>query len=200
MYYLWNYISERWGIPPSIEMLLVADLADEDLLKIDVVFEIFQQTEADVIKEQNNIEDNEKDPEWAYIKERQLSVKQTVNSHTFVVSLFHIIEKVLKARLAELNEDLRFERKEFDKVIYEISTYPKGFDVKRFRSYKKIKLLQEVANCAKHSLEVDKALETKHHTFKFRHELPYLGPFLHESEIVPSCWDFIREVYEHVEY
>lgn len=198
MHYLWNYISERWGIPLTMEAFLVEDLADEDLLKIDVTFEIFKETEADVLKTQSKIEDHEKDPEWAYIKEKQLLAKQTVNSHTFAISLFHIIEKVLKARLVELNEDLRFERKEFDKVIYEISTYTKGFDATRFRSYKRIKLLQEVANCAKHSLEVDRALAAKHHSFKFRNELPYLGTFLHDNEIVPACWDFIREAYEHV--
>ena len=196
---LWNYMAERWNIPIKMESFIFEDLAEEDLLKIDVAFELFRDAEEQLIKSQDNLEEHEKDPAWAHIEGNKITLKKAINSHIFVIYLFHTVEKVLKSRLTVLDENLKFEQISFAEIIYRISTYRKGFDVTKFENYNEIKLLQEVANCAKHGLEVDKSLAKKHSTFIFRQELPYLGEFIHDYNLVPSCWSFICEVYECVE-
>ena len=198
MNYLWNNFLHIWNISPSIESSIIEMLAEDDLLKINATFEIFTEIEEIIIKKQNDIDDHEKDPEWIAIKEHQLHVKKIINSHNFVISLSNIIKNVLMKKLIELNSDYNdtYTIINFDQIILEISNNPNGFDPKTFQDYGKIKLLQKVSNVAKHSLKVDIDLTSYHSSFKKNDELPYLGDFLHDKNIIPACFDFIRYIYK----
>jgi hypothetical protein len=205
MEHLWNYLRERWVSqtgPLTMESLNKEFFAEKDLLKIDVAFELFRDSESAILHAQNAIEDTEEDPEWRSIKNEQLLMKQRLSSHFLVISIYHLIEKCLKERLAKLDHESWSRNLTFKQIEDELRQHNQGFDIRELAHYPQIRMLQRVANCAKHDLEVDKDLSNVHNSFNFRDELPYLGPFLKETSLVPACWSFVREVYErssHIE-
>ena len=200
MEHLWNYLKERWNPfagEITMEDLIPEELAKEDLLKIDAAFELFKESECEALKYQNEIFGNESDPEWRAINLEQLELKQKLTSHLLVISLYHIIEKILKRQLALLDLEVCSKKLKFHEIVNDLKENKNGFDVTKFENYKSMKELQAVANCAKHDIEIDRRVALLHPTFKFHHELPYLGPFLHEKNIMPACWGFIREIFVH---
>ena len=198
MEYFWNYVKERW-IPDNQEFSMEAFSkqfgAEEDLTKIDVALEIFQNSEEEYLKLEASLEECQTSDEDKYLALKRAKLKQKLTSHFLVINLSHIIEKSLKYELTHSDCNAWSDNMDF-KIIRE-RLKDNGINIDEFKSYKKICALRAVANSAKHDLEVDRHLSKLHDSLIFREELPYLGYFLKDLEILPATWDFIRELYSN---
>ncbi len=196
MDYVWNYIKERF-IPDGFAFTMDAFCreydAEDDLTKVDIAFEIFGKSEREFLEVENAITSSEMSGEDAYLALKRAKMKQRLTSHFFAISLYHIVEKVLKAKLASVDCNAWTESLNFEALKKRLKEH--GYDIQNFSNYDSINKLRMVANAAKHDLETDKQLDAIHTSFKFREELPYLGSFFHDNNIIPACWAFIRELY-----
>lgn len=204
---------------PSFHTALIEDLGQDSLLELDVAFEIFTETNDRIIQKGLTLDDESMTKQSSYELDlygkdiERLQVKSRVNSHMFAIVLFHSIEKILMARLHELdnqficdkmNEKIKADeegrkcnhngRVSLSQCIQRLEY--KGLCVTKIKGYQSFNKLRYVSNLTKHRCELDEDESKLHYSFKKQYDVPDLGDFLFDNRTYYECGSFVWGLYE----
>lgn len=109
--------------------------AEDDLLKVDVAFEIFISAEDELDAYESNVQGSGYDE---YRELYKLKLKQKMTSHFFAISLFHIIEKTIKNEIRRLDKSGSNLPSSLDDCASKLKKFEHGFNIRHFEDFRYI--------------------------------------------------------------